>query len=307
MSEPWEPSAEDLRQIQDALLDAFPREDQFEQMLRLGMNETLGHLAPPGALPYRVLQVMQWARAQGRLEELMIAARGANPGNPLLKQIWPLPELDAARSGSAAPAQPPSSPARWPRFVTIAAAPVALAILLTAGVMRNCGQPPDPPVVAGVVVDQQNRAVPQARVEIVGMAGRDETDSGGNFSIDLADAPAEVRLRVTMAGYEPADIRTPPRRGVVITLKKPDVSRSTAIGGNVSDVRGAPLDDVTVATDEFPQIVAKTTSSGNFRLELPAEAPSQVLLRVRKDGFREYTERVSVPVENVQVMLERRP
>ena len=77
----------ELNQIQHALLSAFPSQSSLGQMIRFGMNENLGVIASGSNLGDVVFSLITWAEAQGRLDELVAAARRFVPGNPDLKAL----------------------------------------------------------------------------------------------------------------------------------------------------------------------------------------------------------------------------
>lgn len=204
---------------------------------------------------------------------------------------------------------PPASARGWRVPLPIAAAIVtATATLLAAGISHYTARPAA--AVAGVIVDAQNQAIAQAAVEIVGGAGRDETDSSGRFSIPLSASTADdVRLRVTKQGYVVKDLRTSSRGDVVISLTAASLPASAAartIAGHVSDARGASIAGSLVTIAGRPERY-ETTTSGNFRIALPPDSPDRVRLRVQKDGFVDADDEVSVPGENIQVQLQKRP
>lgn len=68
------------RTLFDALVSAFPRISDLEQMVSFEMGVNLPEIAY-GSLADQVFKLVQWAEAQGRLEELILGARRANPGN----------------------------------------------------------------------------------------------------------------------------------------------------------------------------------------------------------------------------------
>jgi hypothetical protein len=71
------------RDLHRALLAAFPNEAELRRMLGLGMGVNLETIAR-GNLADIVFQVVQWAEATGRVDELLSAASDMNPGNPEL-------------------------------------------------------------------------------------------------------------------------------------------------------------------------------------------------------------------------------
>jgi energy-coupling factor transporter ATP-binding protein EcfA2 len=71
------------RQFSDALLSAFPTPGDLERMVAFGMDANITTFAN-GNLSELVFRLVQWAEAQGRLEELVHAAYSNNPKNPIL-------------------------------------------------------------------------------------------------------------------------------------------------------------------------------------------------------------------------------
>ncbi len=91
----------ELQELYHALLSAFPTVDELEQMVRFELDEQLEHIAAGQDLGDIVFNLITWAEAQGKLEELIQAARNNNPGNLYLKQvaqlICPLPTQSPAQ------------------------------------------------------------------------------------------------------------------------------------------------------------------------------------------------------------------
>ena len=73
------------RQLFDALLSAFPTTAALERMVTFGLNENLERITTGSSLGDMVLSLMTWAQAQGRMEDLVRAAREDNPGSPDLR------------------------------------------------------------------------------------------------------------------------------------------------------------------------------------------------------------------------------
>ncbi|HKP52684.1 MAG TPA: effector-associated domain EAD1-containing protein [Chloroflexia bacterium] len=76
-------TGEPPQQLFDALLSAFPKKEALEQMVFLGLGENLATFAS-GNLRKMVLDLIQWAEAHGRLEDLIRVAHSNNPQNPKL-------------------------------------------------------------------------------------------------------------------------------------------------------------------------------------------------------------------------------
>jgi hypothetical protein len=73
------------RDLQDALVKAFPAQANLRQMVRFGLNENLDAIAGGDTLSDVVFSLIQWSEAQARTDELLVAARNQNPGNPKLR------------------------------------------------------------------------------------------------------------------------------------------------------------------------------------------------------------------------------
>src|SRR5690242_13051108 len=78
-------SGADLKRLQDAFLSAFPTRSELAQMVRVGLDENLDTVAAQENLRAAAFELIRWAEAQGRLDELVAAARVENPGNPELR------------------------------------------------------------------------------------------------------------------------------------------------------------------------------------------------------------------------------
>lgn len=72
-------------QLQKALLSAFPSQLALAQMVSFELNQNLNVIAGGNNLSEVVFTLMQWAEAHGKLDELVIGARYANPGNVALR------------------------------------------------------------------------------------------------------------------------------------------------------------------------------------------------------------------------------
>lgn len=88
-------------QIQDALIAAFGDEGNLRQMLRLQMDTNLEAVAKPGTVAQRAFEVVAWADAHGRIDELIQAAVRQNPYNVELLVL-----AEAVKSWHIAAAEP---------------------------------------------------------------------------------------------------------------------------------------------------------------------------------------------------------
>jgi hypothetical protein len=73
-----------LRELRDALLDAFPSRPKLEQMLFFHLGKNLRDIVDTNGLQDSVFMLMQQAVAEGWLLSLIRAAHEANPNNPRL-------------------------------------------------------------------------------------------------------------------------------------------------------------------------------------------------------------------------------
>lgn len=82
------PIPEARRQLAEALLDAFPSRDELDQLFQFGLEAKLAEIAPEdGDLKVTVSRIVRWAEATGTWDDLVAAARRANPGNPRLREF----------------------------------------------------------------------------------------------------------------------------------------------------------------------------------------------------------------------------
>jgi hypothetical protein len=77
-------------------------------------------------------------------------------------------------------------------------------------------------ILSGTVVERDtNRAIGQATIVIVGRAEQTITDDNGSFRIDLpANAPLQLRLRVSKTGYQTLDTIVAPAENLMLPLHK---------------------------------------------------------------------------------------
>jgi hypothetical protein len=78
-------SGAEVLQLYEALLDAVHSRSALAGMVRSGLDEDLYAIVPPDSLEGPVLALIRWAEARGRLDELLRAAEGENPGNAKLR------------------------------------------------------------------------------------------------------------------------------------------------------------------------------------------------------------------------------
>src|SRR5689334_1345398 len=87
-------------QLQQTLVNTFPKENDLAQMVSFGLNERLQAIASGTTLSEIVFNLIEWADAHGKLEQLIAAATQANPGNKKLRAL-------AAQLGRPPPAPRP--------------------------------------------------------------------------------------------------------------------------------------------------------------------------------------------------------
>src|SRR4051812_5508170 len=69
------------------LLTAFPTRDGVAQLVRFVLDENLDAIAHQGPLSATMFSLLQWAEAQGRLDDLIAGAIRRNPENQDLRQL----------------------------------------------------------------------------------------------------------------------------------------------------------------------------------------------------------------------------
>jgi len=75
------------RQLQEALLAAFPRTSAMARMVRFGLNQTFAVIAGGDTLADQVFSLIEWAEAHGQEAQLLQVALAANAGNPQLRTL----------------------------------------------------------------------------------------------------------------------------------------------------------------------------------------------------------------------------
>ena len=71
-----------LRQLDSALVSAYPDRSLLTRMVRYGLDESLEEIAGAPTYADTVFKLVEWAVAQGRVEALVAAALSSNPKNP---------------------------------------------------------------------------------------------------------------------------------------------------------------------------------------------------------------------------------
>lgn len=75
------------KQLHQALLDAFINESELAQMISFELDENLEAIAGKGSLSSIIFNLIRWAEAQGRTEELVKGALAQNPRNSSLQKF----------------------------------------------------------------------------------------------------------------------------------------------------------------------------------------------------------------------------
>jgi tetratricopeptide (TPR) repeat protein len=73
------------KQLQEALLDAFPDRAKLGEMVYLELDKNLETIAADSNLRNTIFELIRWAEAYGYTQELIKAALRANPDNPQLR------------------------------------------------------------------------------------------------------------------------------------------------------------------------------------------------------------------------------
>src|SRR5882724_3439077 len=92
---------EQLEGLHRALLRAFPSESGLQQMVLFKLGENLNAIAGGVGLLEKILNLIVWAEANGRTEDLIVGARKVNPGNPDLKAFATEVALSSAKPPQA--------------------------------------------------------------------------------------------------------------------------------------------------------------------------------------------------------------
>lgn len=79
-----ERDAPQQKRLREALKSAYPTRQDLERMVFDGLGEHLSAMASGENLEQTIFELLRWAQAQGRLEELIVAAIKHNRGN----QCW---------------------------------------------------------------------------------------------------------------------------------------------------------------------------------------------------------------------------
>ena len=80
-------SGQQLKQLRNALIDAFPKKSSLEQLLYFELEINLDEITKDSDLQDIVFNLIQTAESQGWLLDLVRAACNSNPGNPQLRTV----------------------------------------------------------------------------------------------------------------------------------------------------------------------------------------------------------------------------
>ena len=111
-----------ISQLLEALLSAYPRQDDLRLMVRVELDENLDAIAGGGNLRAIIFSLIEWANHTGRTVELIAGARRGNPGAVALRNT-------AAALGVALDAPPVDAPLAEPLAEPLAAVTVAALLL----------------------------------------------------------------------------------------------------------------------------------------------------------------------------------
>jgi hypothetical protein len=78
---------EQIRQMENALLSAFPTHDELNRLVRLGLDWSLEAITHAGNLTADVFNLITYAESRGQIADLLGAAHDMNPGNPELNEL----------------------------------------------------------------------------------------------------------------------------------------------------------------------------------------------------------------------------
>lgn len=153
-----------FKQIQEALLSAYPSQELLRQMMRVEMEENLDAVAGGPNLSAQVFSLISWAEAHGKLAMLVQAAHRGNPRNPALHALamdygiadtlaeqrpaMEEPKQQQAQRGPAAPLD--AGQAVAPELLVQALRAGAVAPFVGAGLSMGTGLPGWYDLIAGL-------------------------------------------------------------------------------------------------------------------------------------------------------------
>ena len=110
-------TGQQIRRIQDALLDGYSSRDELRMMVRVELDENLDAIADGENLRVLVFNLLSWAEQTDQVDELVQGASNYNPGNAALAQLaqeataWFQPEREHRTAAQEAGLPLPERPA----------------------------------------------------------------------------------------------------------------------------------------------------------------------------------------------------
>lgn len=86
-------SNKQLKQLEGAILSAFPREQELERIIYYELDEKLNQIAFGNTYRDLVFNLIMWAESQGKLDDLIKGAYDNKPGNSQLKEFYQAVQL----------------------------------------------------------------------------------------------------------------------------------------------------------------------------------------------------------------------
>jgi len=112
-------NGKEIKDIQEALLSAFPSKDSLRMMVRIELDENLDAIVDGENLRVLIFNLVTWAERTGCIDELMQGAYNTVPGNPVLQK------LVKAQGGTKAPPSPPAV------GISVRVSPVSIDVFLS--------------------------------------------------------------------------------------------------------------------------------------------------------------------------------
>jgi hypothetical protein len=132
-------SRQKLKQLQRALIDAFPSRSLLERLLYFELEKNLNEITRESDLQEIVFKLIQTAESQGWLEGLVQAAREENPGNSELEAIAEelFPIVERKQTGDETPRTSKSNISQKPnnqqQKILVVNTSVVIVFVLIAG------------------------------------------------------------------------------------------------------------------------------------------------------------------------------
>jgi len=200
------------RELHEALLSAFPTLGAFERMLNFALNVQLEQIARTDSnASDTMFDVIRWAEANGRVEQLIEAAVAEVPGNSALESLvlaWrtepgpePEPPAPPGPTPLPGPAPPPgrTEPPAVPRWRWVAA---ALLLLLIGAVAFWILFPVK--MNGYILYRNSDKTVKGAVVKVPATGSASTTDEFGFFMLQGPRATRQLYVHVDGNQYEVA-------------------------------------------------------------------------------------------------------